>query len=87
MPTRIWSPPCTTLAAWDEAPLGIREQAVAFVSQQPFAEVSTLLASLFDPRNSQPIQLVSARSLASYSEGEVATILLRPWRGPTPSVR
>src|SRR5262249_50253369 len=75
------------VAASDESPLNAREQAIALIGHRPFVEVKTLLADLFDPGRPQSVQLASARVLAAYSKREVATILLRPWRGLTPTVR
>jgi putative heme-binding domain-containing protein len=75
------------VAAAEESPLNTREQAITLIGHRPSVEVKTLLADLFDPGRPQGVQLASARALAAYPEREVATILLRPWRGLTPTVR
>lgn len=77
----------TKLARDPELTLEARRGAVEMLSYGAFAQVRPALTELLDARQPRELQLAAVRSLASFPEEEVTTVLLEPWRGYTPSLR
>ncbi len=66
---------------------GARLQAIRFLAVTPFGEARDILTSLLDVTESEPVQLAAVRSLATYPDAAVASILLDGWGSHTPQVR
>ena len=70
-----------------EAASGEREEAVrllGFGGGKPTLEV---FAALLDPQQPEPLQMLAVRTLARFSEPEVASSLVKAWRGCNPKVQ
>ncbi len=73
-----------TMQSADEA---ARRQAIKLLGVVPFDQSRDVLAKLLNVSEPEAVQLDAIRSLATYSDSEVATILLASWPSQTPSVR
>jgi putative membrane-bound dehydrogenase-like protein len=60
---------------------------IRLFAHRPFTEAREVLPPLLEPTTPREFQLEAVRTLAVFNEPEVATILLRAWRGYPPPVR
>jgi len=75
------------LAADESAPAEERTKAVALVGQGQPERMLATLPPLLASHQPPTVQAAAARALASIDRPEIATCLLKPWRGYTPAVR
>jgi putative membrane-bound dehydrogenase-like protein len=75
------------VAGDERADLDRRERAVALVAQGEFATARGILGPLLMPGQPQRIQIGAVRSLTSFTEPEVASLLLDHWPALSPALR
>ena len=70
-----------------EAPLDTRLKAIQILAYDDFERVKEALAALLAPNQPQEIQRAAVTALGSFSEPDVAELLLIGWRTYTPAIR
>ena len=70
-----------------EAPLDTRLKATRVLAYDDFAQVREALIALLAPKQPQEIQRAAVMALGSFSQPEVAKLLLSSWRTYTPAIR
>ena len=70
-----------------EAPLDTRLKAVQALAYDDFEQVKEALTELLAPKQPQVIQRAAVVALGSFSQPEVARLLLSGWRTYTPAIR
>jgi putative membrane-bound dehydrogenase-like protein len=75
------------LASNFEGPLEARVQAIHSLRLASFGDVSELLTGLLDLNQPSSVQSAVLKTLGAYQDKRVATVVLRGWRGYSPSVR
>ncbi|MBI3837513.1 MAG: HEAT repeat domain-containing protein, partial [Planctomycetia bacterium] len=70
-----------------EAAISEREAAVRLLGYAGGKQVVEVLASVLDPKQSEPLQLLAVRALARLTEPEIARNLIEVWRRCTPKVQ
>lgn len=76
-----------TTAANGSAGEAARRQAIKLLGVVQFNRSRDVLETLLDVSEPESVQLEAVRSLATFAEPEVATILLAGWQSHTPAVR
>ena len=64
-----------------------RREAIKLLGVVPFDASRDVLAKLLDVAEPDSVQLEAVKSLATYTDPEIATILLAGWQSQTPDVR
>src|SRR5205807_49822 len=70
-----------------EAPLDTRLKAIQVLAYDDFERVREALTILLAPKQPQEIQRAAVMALGSFSQPEVAKLLLSGWRTYTPAIR
>jgi putative membrane-bound dehydrogenase-like protein len=78
---------CAADARSDSAPPDRRAQAIALLGQGRSDRALAILPPLLVPHEPPAVQAAAVRALAGFDRPEVADVLLKPWKGYTPSLR
>lgn len=70
-----------------EAPLDTRLKAIQVLAYDDFDRVKDALTDLLAPKKAQELQRAAVVALGSFSQPEVAKLLLSGWRTHTPTIR
>ncbi|HZW34801.1 MAG TPA: PVC-type heme-binding CxxCH protein [Isosphaeraceae bacterium] len=75
------------LALEESTPTDRRSQAVALLGQGRADQALAVLPRLLDPHQPAAVQSAAVTAIAGFNRPEVADVLLKPWKGYTPSLR
>src|SRR5439155_7374492 len=70
-----------------EAPLETRLKAIRLIAYDDFEQAKEALTVLLAPKQPQEVQRAAVMALGSFSQPEVARLLLPGWRTYTPAIR
>jgi putative heme-binding domain-containing protein len=76
-----------TVAPDRSAPSDRRARSIALLGHGEFERAIAIVPDLLDSRQPAPVQAAAVRALARFDRPEVADVLLRAWKGYTPSLR